>query len=347
LLLLSWNNVTAMGKNTGELVQADEKASGIKLDETLRDINGFAAMIGKIDALEAPSFEEEKDTALPEVDEHVLRAMKALELALRPVLVEVQNLTEDARRPEWGQTLKILCAIPADWPEEAGTFMTQKISLWLSSMTMKAKSVTLKSTTALDLTPEALWKEEIENARPIEGLTLLLACDSLISETRIHALSASGKLYGANHTEGIIAGEGAAAVLVAHPAQKDVQAVLADKAWERFARLEFMFPKDNAALEDFFKQGATPIGGMISNAGFEKKTRQQFFASVIEVSPDMDIDQDVLTLGSNCGELGCATPLHLIAAAAERACSAAGVPVGIYALKEKQLDYGGMVTVDA
>ena len=243
----------------------------------------------------------------------------------RPMAL-AQQASREAQRPR--VTVRVLW--PAHWQEADREAATAWLQSQCGALLDWAAAVNAH-TPAWQLTPlaqaESLWAEIdqllLRWARePRPELLLILAVDSALDADRIDHLQAIGELFTAQHQTGRVPGEGAAALLLAHPQwpqlrQQRPEAMRLwrpvcsrrDKSADAAGRIGCSTL--TAVLTEVLQRSTPPHEGLmvVSDADHRASRTGELFEALQGVAPELDPLQQVTRVGEACGDLGMARAL--------------------------------------
>ncbi|MDX9844217.1 MAG: hypothetical protein RBT42_10700 [Aquabacterium sp.] len=174
---------------------------------------------------------------------------------------------------------------------------------------------------------ESLWTEIdqllLRWARePRPELLLLLAVDSALDADRIDHLQAIGELFTAQHQTGRVPGEGAAALLLAHPQWPHLSTQMPEamRLWRPVCRRRDKSADAagrigcttlTAVLTEVLQRSTPPHEGLmvVSDADHRASRTGELFEALQSVAPELDPLQQVTRVGEACGDLGVARAL--------------------------------------
>jgi hypothetical protein len=290
-----------------------------------------------------------------EPDEHVWRALAAL----RPVLetqrdwllalhqnrlaalddgcASLERLPVSQRPPLPG--VRVLLGCPAHWSVLEQALLKAWAEQCLDSHSTRLSTGYAVSLSVLADSGEALWlrADQASHGAARSPWLLVAACDSDLSPTRVEALLASNHLYDATQRPGgCMPGEAAAAVLLAPadwtpPQDMDLATVRLhrpvllrrDKPVEAAGRVAHREVADalNQALAAA-RIEAAQLGLLVSDADQHSNRGAELYGMAVDALHHLDPVEDMRLLGRVTGRTGAASPLLLLAAAAEAARSA-------------------------
>ncbi|AOI47760.1 hypothetical protein [Burkholderia oklahomensis] len=321
------------GATTAEIDDAARDETAVGLHPELRRPDGTGVFASGVASVSLDHFDEgllPPGAGAALTDEHwralLLAADTLDELLERHAVLS----TGDANRA--AQPLKLHLLLPERWQPAAAT-----LAAWLDAHVARERWTPgverVQTRTIAD--PVQAWAVVDEliaslHHQPSAASHIVLACDSSLSETTVHALDNAGRLFGHNQPNGQVPGEGACALLLAHPASADA----ADAA--RIHRLVAARRPDSgdatakpstdtlAQLLDAARaQTATPglemAGcGLVSDADQRSSRRTEIAGATGRTWPD-DARERCRHLGITNGESGAALALGAIAVAGWRA----------------------------
>jgi hypothetical protein len=241
-------------------------------------------------------------------------------------MVPAQRASLEAQRPRI--TVRVLW--PTHWQEsdrEAATaWLQSQCGPLLDWVAAAGAHAPVWQVTPLVQT-EAVWSEIdqhllrwVRDPRP--ELLLVLAVDSAINADRIDHLQAMGELFTAAHQTGRVPGEGAAALLLAHPLWPNLPqhmpeavrlwrpvSARRDKSADAAGRIGCTTL--TAVLTEVLHRTAPPHEAVmvVSDADHRPSRTSELFEALQAVAPDIDPSQQVTRVGEACGDLGVARAL--------------------------------------
>lgn len=234
--------------------------------------------------------------------------------------------------------LRVLALWPADWSTNEAAIAAE----WLAASLRRSGPVPAAQVLPLVLpgtasavdpwrvVEDALQRSEAEGRR---DALLVVACHSAIGAASVRRLEASGRLFTSSTPKAPIAGEGAAALLLApsnwpaasddaDPAPRLHRGALAqrDKPVDAAGRVGSTVAE--ACLAQALASGPFPADSIAAAAhdGDGHTARAgEALAALLATLPQLDAEADTLAIGALAGQLGRAAPLLTIAVAAHRA----------------------------
>lgn len=232
LILLAWNQSNRLGDSTADVLAKLADPPGLDLDKTLKDDDGFPILTGRMadidaDALRMPFMQHDVERAT-QLDDSILRAIAILERTITPVLLQAHAIAQQSRQTQWTEHLDAICIAPAGWPADAVDYLHAKLTTWANNAGLP--TITIHPTSESGpLALRSRFPVPPPGSPPhtdTSGLTLILACDSSLSRQALDSLADQGLLYSARNPNGLLPSEGAAALLLMHSQQTDLQACL-------------------------------------------------------------------------------------------------------------------------
>lgn len=330
-----------------------------QLDDELLDDQGFPALTGRIAgndpaALQAEllpwlaaqgSDEDAFSTAqwrALNAGTSVLTELAAM-LAMHPQLAQ-HAARSDPRTPSPLPMLRLLPVWPAAWAETTRTLAEG----WLRHLLLQAgwpnerlASAPAAGTASADVT--ALLATLLAQAGEAAGapvLAVVLACDSALDEAAVDALAERGALFTARDAQGIVPGEGAAAVLLADPAQAALlapgepvvllrgaaSARLPDSADAGKRPDPQVLPALVTGLLDRVQCDAASVAALTADTDHRRNRTMELMDLVTNGFKQLDPGADVVSVGAACGHGGAASYLTALALARHDAAER-GAPV--------------------
>jgi hypothetical protein len=336
-------------------------------DAALRDAAGLPVICARIDGLDAdalaPSLAPLADAARqrrPEwagrtLGDHTLRALAALEEPLEEALRALQPWTirlgapdpdaalqagtrrggaQDAAPPS---RLRLLLGWPEGWDEfereVAAAWVDQAIRQHASEIPLAHVTTTAHTGSGEDLLLQA---ERLLQTMAREGrddVVLVAACCSDLSDAAIALLEQQGMLFSAtSRPKGVMAGEAAAALLLANPGWPADPAQLPSVRLQRPAVLRRDKPIDASGrtssdcLLEATRQALAAarlepaeVGALVCDADQHTARGTELFGTTIELLPQLDPGEDMRLIGTVTGHVGAVNALLVVAAAAHQA----------------------------
>ncbi|MDO8040862.1 hypothetical protein [Janthinobacterium sp. SUN137] len=183
--------------------------------------------------------------------------------------------------------------------------------------------------------PFALLNQLAGHAAPPQppGLSIVLACDSHLGELRVHVLASQGQLFSASQANGQIPGEGAAGLLLAIPGATAPPDEPAPVLLHRAATGELpqgasqRGPADKNMLAELGRQALAAAGddaaagiALVSADTDQRANRVlELMQCAGAILPQLDLGEQVLGVGTACGQCGVVTTLAALAMARQAA----------------------------
>ncbi|MDN2678083.1 hypothetical protein [Janthinobacterium sp. SUN033] len=183
--------------------------------------------------------------------------------------------------------------------------------------------------------PFALLNQLAGHAAPPQppGLSIVLACDSHLGELRVHVLASQGQLFSASQANGQIPGEGAAGLLLAIPGATASPDEPAPVLLHRAATGELpqsasqRGPADKSMLAELSRQALAAAGddaaagiALVSADTDQRANRMlELMQCAGAILPQLDLGEQVLGVGTACGQCGAVTTLAALAMARQAA----------------------------
>ena len=341
MVLLAWNSVNRLSDNTTSTLAALPEAPGLDLDKELTDDSGFPIMTARVADLDTQSLRDalnlNANPTARSLDDHVLRATALLQRACEPLLLQVHAFANQAQQEDWSKHLNIICYSPPDWPDEAVSYLHTEISTWAHNNGLPDIQIHAAKLPEQDplLQRFPMLGKESEAYAEIRGLTLILSCASDLSRQAVSNLSIHGQLYTSMNPKGLPPGEGATAILAAHPQQADLQTGL--QASVQLASLckHLFWPvalpsQENDAPAIISADAAMPslikavkvqnndVSYMVIHNKLDKPSMNHAFGFIQRQFPDLDTETGLSLTGSSLGSLGGNAAWQLAALAAEK-----------------------------
>lgn len=325
------------------------------LDDNLRDPDGLPVLSGRAegvdDAVDAVRAEwaplllpanltaaqaARRQAETQDARTSWLRAAALLHLQWRSALDQLDDVlppprSDAAAMPRNIPRLAVRCGVPAHWPQGQRSLVEQ----WLLQ-TLKQHRAELAGVAAVTVQPLESGEELLSAAEQqlvlwrrerIDGLLLLLCTDSTLDEQLIERWAAAQQLLSGARTEGRVPGEAAAGVMLAtgtwlsdvsdKPRLHRIALMRRDKPADAAGRISSDVAE--RVLADCLKAAQLPndqLAAVTSDADLRSRTVRELHGALLPVADHLQAGEDVLNLGSACGDLGVARPLCLLSAAA-------------------------------
>lgn len=267
-----------------------------------------------------------------------LRSAALLQLQWLAALAQLDEVLppprSDAAAPPRIPRLAVRCGVPAHWPQGQRSLVEQWLLQSLKQRRAELAGVAAVTVQPLESGEELLsageqqlvmWRRE-----QIDGLLLLLCADSTLDEQQLERWAAAQQLLSGPRTEGRVPGEAAAAVMLATGSWPPEAA--GKPHLQRMALMRRDKPADAAgrissetaerALSDCLKAAQLPndkLAALVSDADLRPRTMRELTGALLPTAEHLQLGEDVLALGTACGELGIARPLCLLSLAAAQA----------------------------
>lgn len=351
-----------------ELLQACADGLRPALDDRLRDGEGFPVVAARVPALDGMDALEwwdgtGLDAAVADGRAWVARlpAARVRELRLlAEVLAEsaaglerllgqahAASAGDAARQPAPDAALapwprvQVALLWDAPWPQEDGAMLLAWAQAWLAQCApalrfevMQAGAQPLPAARPGLPWPDALLEippGTADGENPPAELWLLAGARSLVDQAEVDAMAASGRLYGPKRREGLIAGEGAAALALvrAHPqhppafvdaSQAPVLAGMAVAPARQGKPGSLLGPLAAEVLAGCAQEPAS-IAKVSSDADHRPGLALEMGMLLSQHFPELALDGDCALLGQPCGHTGGAAALASLVLAAEQAAT--------------------------
>ena len=333
------------------------RIEALKVDELTAAI---APLIASVRA-QRPEF------ASLDMPEHALRALAALADPLQQALLDLSPWHEllgvesaDRSPPPSAKhgTTQSLLRVVVGWPVGWSNFSQAVGNEWLRSALSTATPVpplrqVVQSLagpgTALWLEAERLLLAMARDER--RDVLLLAACHSDLSNAAVDALDAGQRLFSAQRRpRGVMPGEAAVVLLLAPfewpaDAESDEPALWLHRAaiGQRDKSVEAAGRISSSVLADLAQQAIAvsrlppaEIAMLVCDADQHTRRGTELFGVTLELLPHLDAAEDLRLSGAMTGDVGAASVLLVVAAAAQLARSE-GKPCLVLALAEPQL----------
>ncbi|ABN91104.1 membrane protein [Burkholderia pseudomallei] len=321
------------GATTADIDGAARDETVVGLHPALRRADGTGVFASGVASVSIDHFDERllppgADAALN--DEHARALLLAADVLDELLERHAVLATDGASRP--AEPLRLHLLLPERWQPMAGA-----LAAWLDTHVARERWMpgVERVQTRMVANPVQAWAVVDElivslHREPSNASHVVLACDSSLSDATVHALDHAGKLYGHNRPDGRIPGEGACALLLAHPAAADaadaprVHRLVAARAptpdgAPAKAPADTLAPLLEAARTQTAAAEIAPAGcGLVSDADQRGGSRTEIAAVAERNWPD-DARERCRHLGVANGESGAALALGAIAVAGWRA----------------------------
>lgn len=329
-LLLDSSLRLPTGETTAEIDAVAREQRPVRLHPDLQRTDGTGVFASTVESVSLDRFDESllaPGAGETLEDEHwrgLLLAADALD-ELRERHAALSGAGADAA------PLKLHLLIPERWQPVAST-----LAAWLDAHTARAPVAPgiarVQLRTVAD--PVQAWAvvDELIQAlhlQPPGDLHIVLAFDSTASQDAVDALDRTGRLYGRDRPNGLTPGEGACALLLAHPDAPHATPVAsvhrlvsarrptsADHGKAESATLGQLLDAARAQLAARYPGLSAP--GLVSDAD-QRSSRRTEIVSVAEQAWGGDAAEHCRHLGLANGASGAALALTALAVAADRA----------------------------
>lgn len=326
------------GRAAADVLYAlDEGKPRPDLDPELRDDEGLPLMTARLPGLKPEALQPPPD---PAWRDELQRALAALEEPLQQALSALAPW-----RPQFGLDLDAdakpgtsVLRVAALWPAEFDDQERQAADDWLLQAVRATLPLPAERLVTVALPPAAPWPEAERLLRLLDregrpDALLLTAAHSAIGERSVRRLLSQGRLFTSRSAQRPIAGEAAAALLLAppcFPAAPDADApplrlhragvVLRDKPVDDPGRTSAQAAQQ--CIEQALACAALPadqIAGAVHDADQHTPRAAEALTALLQAQPHLQPADDVLQTGALNGQTGCAAPLITIALAAHQA----------------------------
>lgn len=212
------------GATTAEADDAARNETAVGLHPELRRPDGAGVFASGVASVSLDHFDESllpPGTGAALNDEH----WRALMLAADALdeLLERHAVLSTGGASRVAEPLKLHLLLPERWQPVAAT-----LAAWLDAHVARERWMpgVERVQTRMIADPVQAWTIVDElivslHHQPSDARHVVLACDSSLSDATVRALDDNGSLYGHNRPNGRVPGEGACALLLAHPASAD------------------------------------------------------------------------------------------------------------------------------
>lgn len=267
-----------------------------------------------------------------------LRTSALLLLQWRAALAQLDQTlprpSSDAPMPRNIPRLAVRCGVPAQWPQGQRSLVEQWLLQSLKERRPELAGVAAVTVQPLESGEEllsageqqlVLWRRE-----QIDGLLLLLSADSTLDEQQIQRWATAQQLLSGARVEGWVPGEAGAGAMLAtgawagatddKPRVQRLALMRRDKPADAAGRISSDIAE--RALADCLKAAQLPndqLAAVASDADLRPRTVRELHGAMRPVAEHLQADEDVITLGTACGDVGIARPLCLLSLAAAHA----------------------------
>ncbi|MFP5390529.1 MAG: hypothetical protein ACLGI6_03150 [Gammaproteobacteria bacterium] len=329
---------TAHGASVEELAEAIEGGTARPgLDPELLDDDGYPIMSARVDAADDEDLRVEIEAWLAahghtrDFDSEQWRALVlgtgvVNELAFELAAHELLGQDGGKRVP----TLQLLPLLSPTWREEqrraAAEWLRQCVAQAGWPLERISARAPVQGHVASLITQ---LRAQAHSGEPV--LALVVALDSHIGEASVNALSAAGTLFVASRPQGLVPGEGAAAVLLADRTQArhlaaDVQPLVQSATARREGSADTsrrpdaaVLRKLAAALQDNAGIEAAKVAMVVADTSHRTSRVMELMAFGHEQFAHLDTSLDVKSTGPACGHSGAVAALAALAVARHHA----------------------------
>lgn len=298
------------------------------LDATLVDDDGYPVMTARAEAQPDLAFQAEclawfGQQGLHEIEPNAAqwRALGMASAVVADVAGPAAAIHDDGAAP----MLRLVALLPVAWPPRLQAAAAQ----WLGHVAAQAGwPAKLIQTEAAPPAPLPALLQRLAGA-DVPCVALVVACDSHLAQADVDDWSNAGTLFTARHPQGLIPGEGAAALLLADlaSAARAPHTLLHAPA---SARLDLSADTarrlDPAALCNLASQAIARAGVAADSVALVIADSSQRVSRVLEVAavlgaalPALDAGDDVLHVGAASGACGTVPLLAALALAHQQA----------------------------
>ncbi|AQR68822.1 hypothetical protein BZG29_11100 [Janthinobacterium sp. LM6] len=322
------------------------------LDGQLLDEDGYPLLCGRVDGIDE---EEQQQVLAAWLREHPQAGLASEPFPFNPEDVRalalgaevLAELVDEALQHALSAgapaspasappMLRLHLLMPASW----STAQRQAGDAWLRHLAREqgwpAKNLLPSAEPATrPPAPFALLNQLAGHAAPPQppGLSIVLACDSHLGELRVHVLASQGQLFSATQANGQIPGEGAAGLLLAIPGATAPPDEPAPVVLHRAATGELpqgasqRGSADKSMLADLGRQALAAAGedaaagiALVSADTDQRANRMlELMQCTGAILPQLDLGEQVLGVGTACGQCGAVTTLAALAMARQAA----------------------------
>lgn len=335
--------------SSGEALAAaiDEQRARAELDPELTDENGYPVMSARIDEPGDAALREEfeawrllRGLADPGYSPEQWRALAlgsavAADLAGQAAAHPHAMLHDDAPAPP---LLRIISLAPQDWSAPQREAAAGWLAHTAAQFGWPADRV-LAQAAQESQAAELLARLSAPRAQGESLIAIVVAFDSHIGEAAIEQLAHAHRLFTPNRPQGLIPGEGAAALLLADEAHAHLidetafAPFLHPATLARDAAGDSVRRPDTAelsrAVEAALGDGALDaqaVAAVVADTSHRSKGLIELMSFAARELPHLDTAGDVATLGAACGHCG-AVPFITALALARHAAKERGAPV--------------------
>jgi hypothetical protein len=303
--------------NAGKLAAALADASARPaLDARFVDNNGYPVMTARADSAQDPSVQaachrwlNEQGMGAVAPDTAQWRALILATGAVADLAGPAAAAWLDADAP----MLRVVALTPSDWPAP----LRRATAQWLGHTVVAHGWPASQVSVAADDGGAAVLLQRLAAAPPGPQLTLLFACDSRLEQATVDAWADAETLFTSATPQGLIPGEGAAALLLADQLQAVRHGavdytLLHALAFDHRAQSADASKRADATLlaqlsEQVLARSSIPAANVkliVADSG-QRVTRVLEVAGVIDAAvPHLDTGDDVLALGAASGTCG-------------------------------------------
>jgi hypothetical protein len=305
------------------------------LDATLVDDDGYPVMTVRADVQPDPAFETDTLNWFGQQGMHDIAPTAAQWRALgmaSAVVADVAGPAAAGYDEGAAPMLRLVALLPPAWPRPLQAAAAQWLGHVAAQAGWPAKQMHVEIAPPAPV--PALLQRLAEGGAPY--LALVVACDSHLAQADIDDWSNAGTLFTARHPQGLIPGEGAAALLLADPASagRAMHTVLHAPAGARLDQSADIARRvDSVPLSTLIDQAVARAGTTAGTIALVIADSSQRVNRVLEVAgalgaalPHLDAGDDVLTVGAASGACG-AVPLLAALALAHQQAHERGAPV--------------------
>jgi hypothetical protein len=217
IMLVDASLETAVGQSGEDVLSAMEAGQRPEPSEHLIDADGFPAFSAEISDLQAETLAERLEES-PGLSALInspsrLRALTLLDRVAIKLEASMEVLSEIKAKP----SLRIVWILPADWEREELSVLRPwlQANYWRSFTSPSPEMLLYASSGGVDAMQRLDEEIVLANRSTIDNeLIVVIGAVSNIDQHIIDQWSNSGKLYGPNHQDGEIPGEGGVALLL-------------------------------------------------------------------------------------------------------------------------------------
>ena len=309
------------------------------LDAELVDDDGYPVMTARAEAPPDPALQA---ACLAWFGQHALHDIDPTDAQWRALGMASAVVTDVAAAAamSYGEgaapMLRLIALLPVAWPRELQAAATQWLGHVAAQAGWPARQIHLETAALPAPLPTLLQRLAEEGASASPYLALVVACDSHLAQADVDDWSSAGTLFTSRHPQGLIPGEGAAALLLVDPASAGSAPHTLLHA-PALARLEQSADSarrvDAAPLSALAAQAIARAGVAADSVALVVADSRQRDSRVLEAAgaasgtlPHLDAGDDIVHVGTASGACGTVPLLAALALAHQQALER-GAPV--------------------